>query len=132
MKIIDSVLVFMSADPLTRLTMEMVAYSLCPEHVQQLRLEFQAMDKNQANATAAKAAAAARKDATIRENINFVYGRTEPGAGAIRGAAVERRAEDDDIGVGETGRIIEVGSHDALLAQGGRYAEMVALQAPAG
>ena len=41
------------------------------------------MDKNQANATAAKAAAAARKDATIRENINFVYGRTEPGAGGV-------------------------------------------------
>lgn len=38
----------------------------------------------------------------------------------------------DRIVVLEDGRITEIGSHDALLAQGGRYAEMVALQAPAG
>lgn len=38
----------------------------------------------------------------------------------------------DRIVVLEEGRIVEIGSHDALLARGGRYAEMVALQAPAG
>ena len=35
----------------------------------------------------------------------------------------------DRIVVLEDGRITEIGSHDALLARGGRYAEMVALQA---
>ena len=45
-KILDSILVYMSADPLTRLTFEMVAHSLCADHVQQLRIEFQAMDRN--------------------------------------------------------------------------------------
>jgi ATP-binding cassette subfamily B protein/subfamily B ATP-binding cassette protein MsbA len=38
----------------------------------------------------------------------------------------------DRIVVLEEGRIVEIGSHDTLLARGGRYAEMVALQAPAG
>jgi ATP-binding cassette subfamily B protein/subfamily B ATP-binding cassette protein MsbA len=35
----------------------------------------------------------------------------------------------DRIVVLENGRITEIGTHDALLARGGRYAEMVALQA---
>ena len=35
----------------------------------------------------------------------------------------------DDIIVLDTGRIVEEGSHDALVAQGGRYATLFSLQA---
>ena len=45
-KLIDGIVVYMSADPLTRLALEMVAHSLCADQVQALRVEFQAMDRN--------------------------------------------------------------------------------------
>jgi hypothetical protein len=40
-KIIESIMIFMTADSLTRLTLEMVAHSLCADQIQQLRIEFQ-------------------------------------------------------------------------------------------
>ena len=36
-----SMRIFLEADPLTRLTMEMVAHTLCSDQIQQLRLDFQ-------------------------------------------------------------------------------------------
>mmetsp|Transcript_28811 Transcript_28811/g.27602 ORF Transcript_28811/g.27602 Transcript_28811/m.27602 type:complete len:975 (-) Transcript_28811:99-3023(-) len=42
--IIDSIVMYMNADPLTRLTFEMVAHSLRQDQLGELRLEFQAID----------------------------------------------------------------------------------------
>ena len=36
-----SILIYLAADPLTRLTMEMVAHTLGPEDTEQLRIDFQ-------------------------------------------------------------------------------------------
>jgi hypothetical protein len=39
--------------------------------------------------------------------------RSEPGAGAVRGPAVERRAQDDDVGVRERAGVAQVAPVDA-------------------
>jgi hypothetical protein len=36
-----SMVIFLAADPLTRLTMEMVSHTLCADQTQQLRIDFQ-------------------------------------------------------------------------------------------
>jgi len=43
--IIQSMLRFLSADPLTKLILEMVAHTLCPDHTRALCDEFQAIDR---------------------------------------------------------------------------------------
>lgn len=39
-----SMAIYVAADPLTRLTMEMVAHTLCADQTQQLRIDFQVRD----------------------------------------------------------------------------------------
>ena len=44
-----SMAIYVAADPLTRLTMEMVAHTLCADQTQQLRIDFQVRDHLHAN-----------------------------------------------------------------------------------
>lgn len=45
-EIVENICSFMAADTLTKITLEMIAHSLCPESVQKLRAEFQSIDKS--------------------------------------------------------------------------------------
>lgn len=45
-EIVENICSFMAADTLTKITLEMIAHSLCPESVQRLRSEFQLIDKS--------------------------------------------------------------------------------------